>query len=147
MKNTKLLTVFAVVCVVALAATGCKAKKEEVAAVAVTAPVVDLATIIDDATFTAAYDTVIASYTDTAAKIAAGDTTLATVAADTLTLAAGLDTAAETIKATLADQALVDFTAKADAYKAQLVALVPVATTETVAATDATAEVAAPAAN
>ena len=129
MKNTKLIIVFAVVCAIALAATGCAAKKEVVAPVAapVAAPAVDLATVVDAASFATAYDTVIAQYTDVTAKIVAGDTTLATSASDLATLAGGLDTAAETIKATLKDAALTDFTAKADAYKAQFASLVPAA--------------------
>lgn len=125
MKNTKLIIVFAVVCAIALIATGCAAKKEVVAPVA--APAVDLATVVDEASFTTAYDSVIAQYTDVNAKIVAGDTTLATQASDLVTLAGGLDTAAGTIKVTLKDAALTDFTTKADAYKAKFVSLVPAA--------------------
>jgi len=126
MKNTKLIIVFAVVCAIALTATGCAAKKEVVAPVAApaAAPAIDLATVVDAASFATAYDSVIAQYTEVNAKIVAGDTTLATKAADLVTLAGSLDTAAGTIKATLKDAALKDFTTKADAYKAQFAALV-----------------------
>jgi len=129
MKNTKLIIVFAVVCAIAFTATGCAAKKVVVAPVTapVATPIVDLATVVDAASFTAAYDSVIAQYTDVNAKIVAGDSTLATKAADLVTLAGGLDTAAGTIKASLKDAALTDFTTKADAYKAQFAALVPAA--------------------
>ena len=128
MKNTKLIIAFAVVCAIALTATGCAAKKEVVAPVApAAAPAIDLATVVDAASFATAYDTVIAQYTEVNAKIVAGDTTLSTTASDLVTLASGLDTAAGTIKAALKDAALTDFTAKADAYKAQFAALVPAA--------------------
>ncbi|HNY17935.1 MAG TPA: hypothetical protein PK542_06400 [Treponemataceae bacterium] len=129
MKNTKMLIVLSAVCAIAVLATACKAKETAAAAAPVAAaPAINLAAVVDPATFTTAYDTVIAQYSDAA--------TTADKKAELVTVATGLDAAAETIKGTLKDQALTDFTASADSYKAKFAALVTPApaTTDTTAA-------------
>ncbi len=120
MKNTKLFALLVVVSTIALFATACTAKAKETAAVPAAAATVsiDLMKVTDPASFATASSAVAAQYADVTAKIAAGDTTLTAQSAELVTLAAGLDAAAVTIKATLKDQALLDFTAAADAFKA-----------------------------
>lgn len=125
MKNTKLFAVLIVVSAFALIATSCAPKAKEAAAPATTeAAAVDLTKVVDSASFTAAYDTVLAQYADISAKIKAGDTTLSAKSDELVTLAAGLDAAAETIKATLKDKDLEAFTAASADYKAKFAAAV-----------------------
>ena len=116
----KMKNVLAVL-VIALLAMSCAPKAEkaaEAAPAAAAAPaIVAPADIKDAATWTAAYDVVIASYSETAAKVNAGDAASMAKAEEIAKTAETLDTVAETIKASLTGQEQTDFAAKVQEYK------------------------------
>ncbi|HWR11055.1 MAG TPA: hypothetical protein VN445_04500 [Rectinemataceae bacterium] len=103
--------------VIALLAVSCAPKQAKVAEAAPVAASVAPADIKDVATWISTYDGVIAQYADVAAKLKGGDATQQAKNDELVKTASELDAVAETIKGTLTDQALTDFTAKAQEYK------------------------------
>lgn len=107
---------------IALLAVSCTPKTEKAAEAApaaapVAATAVAPADIKDVATWTAAYDAVILSYSETAAKVNSGDPAAMTKAEEISKTAGELDAVAETIKASLSGQEQTDFAARMLEYK------------------------------